>query len=190
MRIRTSLLALALTAGTLTAASVALTQETPQPTENHALVLEGVGTWEGTLTSHFPGMPAEPVEARETVEAVGSFWTQATFECLFMGAPYKGTGCVGYDSTKEAFVGTWIDSMSSYLAVMEGEIDEKTGKLVMRWEAPGMTGDMVNHRSETVRKDDSYTSTFFMGEGDEEMKSMVIEMKRVSKKPVEAGSGR
>jgi len=131
----------------------------------------------------------EPVAAKETVEAIGSLWTQSRFECEFMGMPYVGTGCVGYDTTKKKFVGTWIDNMSTYIALMEGDMDPATGTLVMRWKAPDPSGTIVAHRSETVSKGDSYTSTFYMGEG-EGTKSMVIAMKRTGKKPVEAGTGK
>ena len=201
MRKRTSLFALALLVGSATAAAVrarsAQDEPTmPQPTEHHALIQKGVGSFEGTLTSFYPGMPAEPIPASETVAAIGPFWTQSTFECLFMGQPYLGTGCVGYDAEQQKFVGTWIDSMSSHLAVMEGELSED-GVLVMRWQAPGWTGAMEQHRSETVRSDDGYTMTFFMGEGDAAAKTMVIDMRRTepaaaeaAAQPVEAGSGR
>lgn len=189
---RNSFVALALAAGALTAASVAFTQEhaMPTPTEQHKHVLQGVGTWAGTITAFIPGMPEEPIEASESVTGIGPFWTQSTFESTFMGAPYTGAGAFGYDLNKQKFVGTWIDSMSTHISVMEGEVDESTGKIVMHWEAPGMTGEMEKHRSETVRTDDAYTMTFFMGEGEAAMKSMVIDMKRTGAKPVEAGAGR
>lgn len=178
------LLAAAATAATF----VAPAPQYPQPTEKHAQILEQVGTWEGTLTSLMPGAPGEPAAARETMVAVGGFWIQSTFQCDFMGMPYTGTGCVGYDESRGKYVGTWVDSMSSYLAVMEGEVDEDKGALVMRWEAPDPeSGKMVPHWSETVHGEDRYTSTFYMGEG---VKTMVIDMKRKSARPVDAGAGR
>lgn len=179
------------TLGALAVASVRSTVQEPiQPTEHHRGILKGVGEWEGTLTAYMPGAPAEPVAAREVVVPVGEFWTQSRFECDFMGMPYIGTGCVGYDVAKKKFVGTWIDSMSTSIAMMEGERDAETGALVMRWEAPdGMSGELVPHRSVTVETGDSYTSTFYMGEG-EGVKSMTIEMRRSSKKALEAGAGK
>jgi hypothetical protein len=53
-----------------------------------------------------------------------------------------------------------------------------------------MSGAIVPHRIVTVFGDESYTSSFYMGEGDAAVKSMVIEMKRTGDKPVEAGAGR
>ncbi|MFG0316694.1 MAG: DUF1579 family protein, partial [Planctomycetota bacterium JB042] len=84
----------------------------PMPGKEHREILRSVGEWEGTLTHYMMNPSGDSVPATETVEAIGGFWTQATFRCEFMGAPYHGTGCVGYDQEKKKFVGTWIDNMS------------------------------------------------------------------------------
>jgi hypothetical protein len=148
----------------------------PQPTEEHRLMLQGAGEWEGTLTHWMSGTEAtEP--CKESREAFGPFWMLSTFECEFMGMPYRGHGATGYDAQKKKYVGTWLDNMSSYLAVMEGEMDQQ-GKLVMRWMAHDMeSGKIVPNRFEAVADQNSYTSTFFMGEGAGK-KTMVISMKR------------
>ncbi|MBL8858304.1 MAG: DUF1579 family protein [Planctomycetes bacterium] len=161
--------------------------EMPQPTAEHKHILAGVGEWEGTLTMYMPGMPASAVPAHETVTPVGEFWIQSRFTCDFMGQPYLGTGTHGYDVNKKKYVSTWADSMSSHMSLMEGNVDPKTKALVMHWEAPGMSGGMEKHRSETVHADNSYTMTFFTGEG-EGTKSMVIDMKRKGGKTSEAGA--
>lgn len=189
---RTAPLVLGLIVGPLTFAAVRPApagQEMPLPGPQHQELLQGVGKWEGTLTLFMPDMPSEPVAARETVQAIGGFWTLSHFECEFMGMPYIGSGHVGYDDAKKKYVGTWVDNMSSYLAVMEGEMDPTTKKLVMRWVAPDMTGAIVPHRSEHVTTADSHTMTFFVGPGEGE-KSMVIAMKREGKRPAQSGSGK
>jgi len=162
-----------------------------QATQEHARLLTEVGHWEGTFTPIMPGMPEESFPATQVTEAVGSLWTQSRFECEFMGAPYVGTGCMGYDTAKQKYVGTWIDSTTTSITFMEGEMDAKKNAIVMRWEASDpATGEMVPHRSETVHTKDTHTSTFYMGEG-EGTKSMVIALKRVEKKkPAEAGTAR
>ncbi len=179
-RLVTSVLVLAVGAIAVAAVRPApVAQEMPQPQEQHKHILAAVGEWEGTLTSFMmPGAPPMTVPAQESISAIGGFWTQSRFTCEFMGMPYLGTGCVGFDTTKEKVVGTWIDNMSSYLAIMEGEMDLATGKVVMHYQAPDdMTGAMTHHRIESVSTGDSYTSTFFKGEG-AGTKSMVIDMKR------------
>lgn len=191
---RTSLLVasvLSLGLGAFAVASVRSTvQEPVQPTEQHRHVLKAVGEWEGTLNYFMPGAD-EPMSApaTESIVSVGEFWTQSRFECEFMGIPYIGTGCMGYDIAKKKFVGTWIDSTTTYIAQMEGEMNAD-GALVMHWEAPDpMSGEIVQHRSVTAEADGKNVSTFYAGEG-EGVKIMVIEMSRASKKPVEAGAGK
>lgn len=147
------------------------------PTEQHKQIVTGAGEWEGTLTTFGEHATPEPVPARETVEAVGPFWTQSKFTCDFGGMPYHGTGCVGYDPATKKYIGTWIDSTRSYFAWMEGKKDS-SGKLVLHWLAPDeTTGVPVKHRTETVETAKGRVMTFYRGEG-AGTKTMVIEMKR------------
>jgi hypothetical protein len=171
--------ALAVLVACASAFAVTARQQAPQPTEMHKKLVKHAGEWVGTFTLLVPDAPAQTSAARETVIAIGDFWTQAHFVTEIMGMPFVGTGCVGYDERAEKYVGTWIDSSSSNLLLLEGEMDE-TGKLVMRWTAPDMTGQMTQHRHETVYGKDSYTSTFYTGEGSTEP-TMKIEMKRKPK---------
>ena len=161
----------------------------PQPTDKHKELLAGVGEWKGTLQSFMPGMPEDKMPASQTVEAVGGFWTYTKFRCKFMGMEYLGTGHSGYDVAKKKYVGTWADNMSSWLSIMEGQKDPKTGKIVMRWKAPNMAGKVEQHRSETTQTKDTMRMDFYVGEGAGK-KQMTIEMKRVKKadaKPAKKG---
>lgn len=146
------------------------------PTTQHAELVKGAGEWTGTLTLYTPEGP-QTVPATETVEAVGGLWIQSRFTCDFMGMPYLGTGCVGYDPSRGRYVGNWIDNVSAFFAWMEGDVDS-SGRLVMRWLGPDeVTGELVEHRSETVEAGNTRTSTFYKGAGSTQ-KTMVIEMRR------------
>jgi hypothetical protein len=172
----TACIVTAVAAGSLAAGASLLRQEMPQPTPEHAQILEGVGTWEGTMTNFMTedGKPATTA-CKEVVEPIGGFWTQSRFTCTFEGMDYLGTGCSGYDPAAKKYIGTWIDNMSSYLALMKGDYDARTKTLVMRWDGPDMMGNIVPHRFEATFTDpDSYTSTFYAND----TKSMLIEMKR------------
>ena len=179
-----------LIAGSLTLGAMPLAlrgQEMPQPTPEHDFVQESVGEWEGTMTNQMPGAPADGIPARQTAVPIGRFWIQTTFESEMMGMPYVGTGALGYDPKKKKYVGTWIDSYSSFMALMEGEKRED-GTLIMRWTGPDMTGAMVPHRYEMVRKGSSEITTFHTGEG-EGTKTMTIALRRTGKVR-EAGAGK
>lgn len=158
--------------------------EMPQPTAEHAMVQKAVGHWEGTVTMSYPGMPETPTPATEDVRSAGPFWVLSDFRSTFMEAPYEGHGAFGYDPGRGKYVGTWLDNMSSYLSIMEGEYDEATYTLTMTWNAPDMTGEIVPHRSEQVMGDEAYTMSFFTGGA----KTMVIQMKRTAAMP-KGGSG-
>ena len=77
------------------------------------MILKGVGEWEGTMTMY--GMGPEPITipAKESVTALGQFWTQSHFSCDFGGMAFEGSATSGYDPAKKKFVGTWIDNMST-----------------------------------------------------------------------------
>ena len=119
----------------------------PQPTAEHGLLMEMVGTW-NVDCSYFMG-PGEPMrtQAQETIEPVGGFWTVSLFESLFMGAPFAGRATMGYDPQKGKWVGTWIDSMMPHMFVMEGDMDPETHVLTMHCEGPSMTGGTAPYRS-------------------------------------------
>lgn len=152
----------------------------PQPGPEHKLLLDSVGTWEGTMTMFMPDVPSTPVAAKEVVSALGPFWTTSKFTCNFMGMAFEGTGTMGYDQREKQYVGTWIDNMTTHLAVMSGDMGADGKTMVMRWQAPDpATGKLTPERNETVFAKDSYTSTFYLGEG-AGTKIMVIAMKRTA----------
>ena len=47
------------------------------------------------------------------------------------GQKFVGHGQMGYDPAKKKFIGTWVDSMSTSLAQMDGTYDEATKELTM-----------------------------------------------------------
>ncbi len=93
----------------------------PEAAPEHGWIQESAGTWNVKCTYYMdPTQPPMECTARETIEAVGQFWTVSTFEADFMGMPFQGRCTLGYTPAKERFVGTWIDSMSQHMFVMEG----------------------------------------------------------------------
>ena len=85
------------------------------------------------------------------------------------------------DRERELFVGTWVDNMSSAFASMEGQYLEDDETLRMRWQAPDwMTGELVDHWSDSVQTAHEQRSTFYRGDEDgEHQKVMEIVMTRV-----------
>ncbi len=151
----------------------------PEVTDHHKRVQASVGEWEGTITMFMPDTEPQAMPASETVSALGPYWTTSAFTSDMGGMAFQGASTLGYDSDKKQYVGTWIDSTTTYLTVMHGEFDAAKNALVMHWQGPNWMagGGLVDFRSETVTRGDAYVSTFFMG-GADGAKHMEIKMKR------------
>jgi hypothetical protein len=181
MKTRVLVLSLVLSAGAFATVRPMLFQEhaMPEVTEHHKRVLSAVGEWEGTITVHMPGMDPQTMPAHETVEAVGPYWAASSFAAGEGAMGFTGKSTLGYDNEKKHYVGTWIDSTTTYLTVMHGEFDAQKNALIMRWKGPNWLGDgkETDQRSETVQRADAMVSTFYMGSG-EGTKSIEIKLKR------------
>ncbi len=145
------------------------------PAPEHALLMNSIGEWEGTVTMIQPDGTEQAAPATETVAAVGPFWTRSDFN-MPMGphASYTGHGNHGYNPDTGQYISTWVDNQSSFIAHMVGNVNHETGDIVTHWMAPNQTGDMVLHESIAVKSADSYELPFFM----EGVKNMTISMKR------------
>ncbi|MDF1837786.1 MAG: DUF1579 family protein [Planctomycetota bacterium] len=170
-----TLLALGSFACASTASDTATVREVSRiPTAEHTALQSSIGDWAGTVTWVMPDGSEQASSGSETVVAHGPFWTKSEFR-MDMGpaGTYMGHGCHGYDPNSGKYVSTWIDSMGSYIAHMEGEMDG-VGNLVTHWEAPNMQGVMESNHSVTTRSHGSYKMVFF-AEGN---RTMEINMKR------------
>ena len=148
--------------------------------EQHEAVLIGVGHFEGSLSMNIQGLP-EPMKfaCQEVVEPVGELWTVSRFETTFMGMPFTGSGALGYDPSKQKYIGTWIDSTNTSLITMEGVFDEELDAIVMEYDAfDPPSGRTKRMRSVLAQTEDGYTRTFYNLEGDVATQQMEITMKR------------
>lgn len=149
-----------------------------KPHKVHEMMLKSVGEWTGTVTWDQPGGPPGESKATEVVKALGQFHTVVDFETEFMGMPYQGHGVTSFDPETGEVMNTWSDNMSPTIQIMKGTCDVAKGITEVKWMAPPMPGvkELVHHRQVTVHKGDEYVSTFYMGEGDDEMENMKITM--------------
>jgi hypothetical protein len=128
--------------GTSPADAAAMGMPMPKPGPEHALLAKDVGTWDATVESFMePGKPPMVSKGVETTTlGPGGLWTITSFKSEMMGLPFEGHGTNGYDPAKKVFVGTWIDSMSTYPMVGESKWDEATKSAVGSMEGPGPDG--------------------------------------------------
>jgi hypothetical protein len=98
----------------------------PKPTPEHKLLMADEGTWDATIKMFGDKPGAEPMVSKGVeVNTVmpGGLWLLSRFEGSFGGAPFEGRGQFGYDTVQKKYIGTWIDSMSPTLSILEGTYD-------------------------------------------------------------------
>ncbi len=131
------------------AASAQQTPPMPKPGPEHDFLKQDVGTWDATVEFMPPGAPPVVSKGTETVSMLGDFWQLARFEGEMMGQPFQGLGTTGYDPTKKKYVGTWIDSITPGLSMVEASYDPATKTLTGTMEGPDMSGNMMKMRETT-----------------------------------------
>ena len=92
---------------------------------------------------------------------LGGIWLVSDFEGSFGDASFRGHGVYGYDSEKQKYVGTWVDTMNTTPMVMEGAYNEATKEMVFESESPDPSGQVYETRSATTHRDDG-TRVFTM----------------------------
>jgi len=102
----------------------------PAPVKEHGWLKKFVGEWESDIEmSMGPGQPVMKAKGMESSRLLGGFWLLAESKGNMMGMPFASQFTLGFDPDKKKYVGTWIDSSSSYLWKYEGSVDA-TGKIL------------------------------------------------------------
>lgn len=141
-------------------------------------VLEGwVGSWSAKVKMMAPGQPVmESAGTAEITSLYGGRYVKEEFASDMMGMPFQGTSYTGFDNVSKKFVGTWIDSMSTGIAVVEGTWDgpSSTFKYAMTYNDP-VTGK-VKHSKMSVKVVDknSHVSEFWDEIDGKHVKTMEI----------------
>jgi hypothetical protein len=130
----------------------------PKPTAEHKILAADEGTWDATVKSFMAGPDAEPsVSKGVEVNTVmpGGLWLLSKFTGEFGGMSFEGRGQFGYDPVKKKYIGTWIDSMSPSLSVLEGNYDVKTKTMTYKGDGVGPDGKTkYTQKMVTTTKDD------------------------------------
>ena len=153
----------------LMATSVAAQEPPPaqKPLPEHAILAQEAGTWDATIKTFAGGPGSEPAvsQGKETNEVLaGGLWVLSRFEGSFGGVPFEGRGQYGYDPVKKKYVGTWIDSMSTILSVLEGEYDAKSKTMTYIGDGydPALKAKFTQKMVTTTKDDGTRVFTLFM----------------------------
>jgi hypothetical protein len=153
-----------------------------QPTEQHKLLQQDVGTWDATMKLwESPG--AEPMESKATEknELLGGMWLVSRFEGKIGDMPFTGIGTFGYDPVEKKYVGTWIDTLSPYMMTMKGDYDaDKKTTTLMGEGRDAVTGNITKTKliSRSIDDDTRVFEMHMPGENGEFWKMMEIEYQR------------
>jgi hypothetical protein len=121
------------------------------PSPEHVWLQQLVGDWtarsEATMEAG-----AEPwvMESTESVRAVGGLWIVGEGSASLDGTQFTSIMTLGYDPERDAFVGTWIDSMQTHLWTYVGHLDETRKVLTLDTEGPGMDDPTTTTRYRDV----------------------------------------
>lgn len=157
----------------------------PKPTAEHERLAKDVGTWEATVKSWMRGPDSEP-NVSQGVEVVklmpGGLWIQSEFDGKFGDQVFHGCGQSGYDTKKGKYVGTWVDSLSTEIMIMEGTYDPASQTVTMFAKGTGPSGKAYDSKMTSKNEsDDIRVFTMLMKSDDtkgEYVKIMEITYKR------------
>lgn len=125
-----------------TAPLIAEQPEFPQPTKEHQLLEKFVGTWK-TQSEGSMGPDQPPMKCKGTMKSrsLGGFWVINEMTGDMMGTPMNGIQTIGYDTDKQKYVGTWVDSMMNHMWQYEGTVDDAGTTLTLEAEGPNFMAE-------------------------------------------------
>ena len=118
----------------------------------HQVLESDVGTWDAeVIVRPGPGAPEQRSKGVSVQRLVGGRWLVADFK---NETGFEGHGIFGWDDARKGFVGTWVDGMRNFLAVMEGAYDADARTMTYRANARLPDGRTLAWREVTERPDD------------------------------------
>jgi hypothetical protein len=162
-------------------------QEAMEPTnklDEHAWLQQLVGEW--SVSSEAVAEPgAEPVTwtSTESIRSIGGLWIVAENTAETGGDAFTSLLTIGYDPSKGAFVGTWIDTMQTTLWSYVGHLDEPARVLTLETQGPSLTDPSKTARYrdqlELISPDEKRTTSSVLGDDGNWTTFMTVDARRV-----------
>jgi Protein of unknown function (DUF1579) len=156
----------------------------PKPTAEHERLAKDVGTWDATIKSWMRGPDSEPTVSQgvEVVKLMpGGLWAQSEFDGKFGDQEFHGCGQTGYDTKKGKYVGTWVDSMSTEIMIMEGDYDAASRTVTMFAKATDPSGKAYDAKM-TSKSESNDSRVFTMSMKSEETKGEYVKVMEITYK--------
>jgi hypothetical protein len=164
-------------------AGSAWAHEFPKAGPEHAWLQQLVGEWEAKNEAVM-GPDQDPIQSTgtESIRSLGEFWTITDVKGTMMDTPFNGQMTLGYDTEKQKYVGTWVDSMTGNLWNYEGTLDEGGKILTLESEGkcPMNPGRVTRFREVVEMKspDHKVFTSFMQDEKGEWLQVMTSEARR------------
>jgi len=156
----------------------------PKPTAEHELLAKDVGTWNAMIKS-WMGTPESEPTISQGVEVVkllpGGLWTHAEFDGKFGDQEFHGCGQSGYDTNKKKIVGTWVDTMTTEIMMMEGDYDPANRTATLYSKGTGPSGKPYESKLTSKHESDD-TRVFTMSVKSDETKGEYVKVMEITYK--------
>lgn len=166
------------------AAQMEMMEKLSQPSENHELLKEFVGTWTADVKMWMdPNAPPVVSKGQASFKLIfeGRF-LYGDFLGEFMGMPFKGINIMGYDNAKKEFFSIWLDNSTTGLLSSTGTYDRGTKKYHFRAEMfDPVSGQTMEMREEAyfASKDEYISVTYAKPKDGKEFKNMEMKYTRM-----------
>jgi len=132
------------------------------PNEHHAHLMNSVGSWSAKTSFVMdPTQPATEAPAKMSVRPLlDGRYAMGNFSMDFAGQPFEGFSIIGYDNAKEEYISVWMDSMSTRITYMTGNMDDD-GNLVMLGTSSTPMGENPMKIVSSFIDDDHMTDRFY-----------------------------
>jgi hypothetical protein len=129
----------------------------------HDLIAKEAGTWDCDVKMYLKGPKAEPsefkgVEVNTLVS--GGLYVQTSFKFKMGNArEFEGHSLIGYDPRAKAYVGTWVDNLTTIPRQIKGEYNEAVKTLTTRSTVVDNAGKEIQSKEITTWLDDAKKKT-------------------------------
>lgn len=114
-----------------------------QPTAQHQALEKFVGEWTTSCSVDMGTGEGDEMKSQGKVscEAIGPFWIVSHATGEMMGTTVRAVQTIGYDTDKQHYIGTWIDSSNDHIWYYTGTMSDDGSKLTLNAKGPNFMGD-------------------------------------------------
>ncbi len=156
------------------------------PVEGHKAMNPMVGNFKYNL-KYWMAANAKPEESKGTAKGkwiLGGRFLQQDVKGKSMGKDFNGVSTMGYDSLREQYQTSWVDSMSNHMMIGTGTYDATTATFT---ETGDFSCAMTNNKNRPYRTEikvadkNTFSHSMYMKDAEnKEFKTMEIQYTRVN----------